>query len=63
MIKFFDKKDKEPKNFEEVLKYFKKLEKNFQDISIEVDKIKKENKFSIQKIGVVRFNPFNRWNN
>jgi len=58
MIKFFNRKNKEPKNLNDIIKYLKKLEDNFRVISEEIEKIKKENKFSVQKIGVVRFNPF-----
>jgi hypothetical protein len=58
MIKFFKKNKKEPKNFKEILSQFKSLEKNFEKISEELENLKKENKFSIQKIGIVRFNPF-----
>ncbi len=37
---------------------FKDLEKNFGKISEELENLKKENKFSVQRVGVVRFNPF-----
>ena len=42
----------------EVLAQFKDLEKNFEKISEEIENLKKESKFSVQKIGIVRFNPF-----
>jgi len=57
MFNFF-KKRKEPKNFEEILAYFQNLEKNFERLSEDLEKLKKESKFSIQKVGIVRFNPF-----
>ena len=45
------KKDKEPKNLKEVLKQFDGLKK-------EVRKLSQESKFSVQKIGIIRYNPF-----
>jgi len=58
MFNFLNKNTKEPKNLKEVLSYFKELENNFKKISEELEKIKKESKFSVQKIGIIRFNPF-----
>jgi hypothetical protein len=58
MFNFFKKEKKEPKDLKEVLTYFKDLEKNFAEISKELEILKKESKFSIQKVGIVRFNPF-----
>ena len=58
MFKFFKKDNKEPENFKEILAYFKNLEKNFEKLSEELENLKKESQFSIQKIGLVRFNPF-----
>jgi hypothetical protein len=60
MINFLNKKNKEPKNFKEILSCFKALENNFKKISQELELLKKENKFSVQKVGIVRFNPFNK---
>ena len=58
-MSFFSKKPKDdPKNFKEILARFKELKENFQKISEELAEMKKQNKFSIQKVGVVRFNPF-----
>lgn len=57
MFNFFRKKE-EPKNFEEILSHFQNLEKGFAKISKELEDIKLQSKLSIQKIGVVRFNPF-----
>ena len=42
----------------EILSQFKDLEKNFEKFSEELEKIKKENTSNIQKVGIVRFNPF-----
>jgi len=57
MFKFF-KKDKEPKDLNEVLKQFEGLEKEVEKISEGLENLKKEGKFSIQKMGIVRYNPF-----
>ena len=48
----------DPKDLEEVFYQFKNLKKDFKKISKELEELKRENKFSIQKVGVVRFNPF-----
>lgn len=45
------KKDKEPKDLKEVLEQFEELRK-------EVEKISQSSKTSIQKVGMVRYNPF-----
>ena len=58
MFKFFKKRKKEPKNFKEVLSYLKNLKDNFEKLSQDLENLKKENKFSLQKVGIVRFNPF-----
>lgn len=58
MFNLFEKKKKEPENLKEILFQFKSLEKKFEKVSEELEKLKKENKFNIQKIGIVRFNPF-----
>ncbi len=54
------KKDEEiePKNLEELLCQLKGLKQNFRKISKELENLKKESKFSVQKVGVIRFNPF-----
>lgn len=54
----FDRKKREPKNFKEVLAYFQKLDQNFEKLSQELEKLKKQSMFSVQKVGIVRFNPF-----
>ena len=58
MFNFFKKEKKEPKNLKEVLDFFKNLEKNFEKLSQELENLKKESKFAIQKVGIIRFNPF-----
>ena len=57
-FKFFKKDDKEPENVEEILAQFGELKKKFEKVSAELEKAKKENKFNVQKIGLIRFNPF-----
>ena len=52
------KKDKEPQNLDEVLKQFEGLKKEVKTISKSLEEIKKDNKFSVQKVGLVRYNPF-----
>ncbi|MDI6603096.1 MAG: DUF4446 family protein [Patescibacteria group bacterium] len=58
MLNLFKKKEKEPENLEEILSQFKDLKKNFERISQELESLKNQNKFNIQKVGIVRFNPF-----
>lgn len=58
MFKFSKKNKKEPKNLKEILNFLEKLENNLKDVSQEIKKIKEKNKFSVQKVGMVRFNPF-----
>jgi len=58
MFKFFKKRKREPENFKELLAYFRKLEESFEKLSKELKNLKEEGKFSIQKVGIVRFNPF-----
>jgi N-methylhydantoinase A/oxoprolinase/acetone carboxylase beta subunit len=58
MIKFFKKGKKEPESLKEILAQFRDLKENFERISAELESLRKENNFNIQKIGMVRFNPF-----
>ena len=58
MLNFFKKQKKEPKSLKEVLLQFKHLEENFEKLSAKFKKLEEENRFSIQKVGIVRFNPF-----
>lgn len=57
MFKFFKKK-REPENLAELLTQFKELKENFEEISKKVEELKERNKWAIQKVGMVRFNPF-----
>ena len=58
MFNLFKKSKKEPKDLKAILAQFKYLEENFEKISKELENFKKESKFSIQKVGIIRFNPF-----
>jgi hypothetical protein len=58
MIKFFKKKKKKPENLKEVLTYIRNIEKRINDISEKLDFTRKMAGISLQKVGVVRFNPF-----
>ena len=57
MLNFFKAK-KEPQNLEEILSQFQELKENFGKVLKKVDDLKKESKLNVQKIGLVRFNPF-----
>lgn len=57
MFKFL-KKEKEPENLKEVLSQFKKLKEKLKKNSKELKDLKKNSQLSIQKIGIIRFNPF-----
>ena len=58
MFKFFQEDKKEPENLKELLKQFQALEKRFEEISKEIETLKKDGEFSVQKVGIIRFNPF-----
>ena len=58
MFNLFKKQKKEPKNLKEVLSYLKDTEKNLEKLSDEIENLKRESKFSIRKVGMIRFNPF-----
>lgn len=57
MFEIFKKK-KEPKNLKEALSQLKILKKDFKKISEDIKSLERESLFSIQKVGVIRFNPF-----
>jgi hypothetical protein len=57
MFKFFIKK-KEPESLDEVLREFNQLKKEFEKVLKEFEDLKEREKFNIQKVGIVRFNPF-----
>ena len=58
MFNFFKKEKKEPKDLKEVLEQFEDLKESFGSLSLEFESLKKEHQFSIQKVGIIRFNPF-----
>lgn len=55
---FKNKKNKEPKDLKEVLRQFEELGKEVEKISQSLEDLKKQGNFSIQKVGIVRYNPF-----
>lgn len=57
-MEFFKKEKKEPKDLKEVLADFGKLEERFDKVLEEMKKLENRQKFSVQKLGIVRFNPF-----
>ena len=54
----FKKPKKEPKDLKEILKQFKILKEDFNKLSKEFNDLKENHQFDIQKVGIVRFNPF-----
>ena len=58
-MSIFAKKNKtKPENLKEVLTELKGLEGNFEKISKELEELRRESRFWVRKIGIVRFNPF-----
>lgn len=57
MAKFFGKK-KEPKDTSEILKEFNNLKKEFDSVSKELKDLKEKSNLHLQKIGMIRYNPF-----
>jgi len=58
MIKLFNKTKKEPQSLKEVLNILKKLDDSFEKASNELAELKKNNEKNLQKVGMIRFNPF-----
>ena len=58
MFRFLQKSKSQPNNLKEVLDCLKELQSNFEQLSSELKELKKESQFFIQKVGIVRFNPF-----
>ena len=56
MFNLFSKK--KPETVKEVLDYAEGLEKKITEISAELENLKKKSVFSVQKLGIVRYNPF-----
>ena len=55
---FPKKQNEEPQNIDEILASFKELKEEFQSLKGELDNFRKENIRKVDKIGIVRFNPF-----
>ncbi len=57
---FKRKKEKrgEERNLKEVFFQLEKINKELEKIKKEIEELKKKNDFNIQKVGMVRFNPF-----
>lgn len=55
---FSKKQEAEPENIDDILMQFKELQKKFGKLSAGFDDLKKTNLANLQKIAVVRFNPF-----
>ncbi len=55
---FSKEEKKEPKNLKEISRHLEGLEGKIEKLLKEIKAIKEESKFSIQKVGTVRFNPF-----
>lgn len=60
MLHFFQKKKKPhpPKSLKESWQLYQKLEEDFKGLEKKLRALKKESKFFVQKVGIVRFNPF-----
>ena len=58
MFQFFKKKKKERENLKDILAQLKNLEKDFEKVLKELADLREKQSFSIQKFGMVRFNPF-----
>jgi len=59
MFNFLRKNKKEPRGLKEALDELKKLKKQLEGLSQETLDLKEKNRFSLQRVGIVRFNPFN----
>lgn len=54
----FLKKKKEPESLEDLISEIENLKKEIGRLSEEIEVLKKENLSNVQKVGIVRFNPF-----
>ncbi len=57
-INFFKKNKNKPQDVNEILSYVQKLEKKTEELSEELSVVRKMAELSIQKVSVIRFNPF-----
>jgi len=58
MFKFSKRDKKDFKNFNEVSNYIEELEKKIEKLSQHIHDLKKQQKLNVQKVGIIRFNPF-----
>ncbi|MFH0791651.1 MAG: DUF4446 family protein [bacterium] len=58
MFKFLNKQQKTIENIEDVVKELELHKKELIKMANEIDALKKKTRLSIQKVGIVRFNPF-----
>ena len=58
MISFFKRDNKKAPTLKELLERLKTLEKKLGTLSLELESVKKLQEKSVEKIGIVRFNPF-----
>ena len=58
MFKFLKKTKEDPEDMKEVLEYLKKLEESYQELSQKFESFKEKSKKDLQKVGMIRFNPF-----
>jgi len=54
----FFKKKKKQQNLKEVLSCLKRTEEETKRLSLELEEVKKKNRSNLQKVGMIRFNPF-----
>lgn len=57
-MKFFKKDETMPKDIEGVDDYLKKLAKKVEDLTLELEKLKEQNKKNLQRVEMKRYNPF-----
>jgi len=55
----FSKKKDEPQDINQVLAQFKELQNQFAKLSADFDAIAKKDASNLQKVAMIRFNPFN----
>lgn len=58
MFNIFLRKQKTPQDLKEVSAYIRKLEEEIDSIDQELKALKEQSQIHIQKVGIVRFNPF-----
>ena len=54
----FLKKQKEPENIKDILKQFRSVKESFRKVSKELKELKKDSNFFVQKLAIIRYNPF-----